>query len=162
MAEKVLIVAMAQNGVIGKDNGLPWRLSGDLKHFKATTSGYPIIMGRNTWESLGRALPNRRNMVISRQADYVAEGAEIFPSLEEAFEACESEEKAFCIGGALLYKAMLHIADRLVVTRVLAEVEGDTVFDEINFDEWKLVAEESHEADEKNEYPFVIQEWVRG
>jgi dihydrofolate reductase len=128
-----IIVAIARNGIIGCTNedgrgALPWHLPEDLKHFKETTSGHPIIMGRKTWESLGRALPNRRNIVITRQADYRAAGAEVFGSLDEALSAVGKETKAFVIGGAELYRQALPLAGQLIITEVDIHAEGDTYF----------------------------------
>lgn len=128
-----IIVAIARNGVIGCTNeagrgALPWHLPEDLKHFKDTTSGHPIIMGRKTWESLGRALPNRRNIVITRQSDYPAAGAEVFGSLEHALAAVGKETPAFVIGGAELYRQALPFAAQLIITEVGLDAQGDTYF----------------------------------
>ena len=127
-----IIVAVARNGIIGATNDagigtLPWHLPEDLKHFKDTTSGHPIIMGRKTWESLGRPLPNRRNMVITRQAGYEATGAEVFGSLPAALEAV-GDAAAFVIGGAELYRQALPLASTLIITEVGMDAEGDTSF----------------------------------
>lgn len=131
-----LIVAVARNGIIGCTNAdgrgaLPWHLPEDLKHFKEMTSGHPIIMGRKTWESLGRPLPNRRNMVVTRQAGYPAPGAEVFNGLNEALAAIGNDETAFIIGGAELYRQALPLAGELIITEVGIDAEGDTVFPEI-------------------------------
>jgi dihydrofolate reductase len=128
-----IIVAIARNGIIGCTNedgrgALPWHLPEDLKHFKETTSGHPIIMGRKTWESLGRALPNRRNIVITRQANYPAAGAEVFGSLDEALSAIGETTQAFVIGGAELYRQALPLAGQLIITEVGLDAEGDTYF----------------------------------
>ncbi|MFB0988086.1 MAG: dihydrofolate reductase, partial [Gammaproteobacteria bacterium] len=127
-----LICAMSENRVIGRDNGLPWHLSEDLKYFRRTTMGNCMIMGRNTWESIGRALPGRTSIVITSNADYQAEGAEVVGSLQQAIERAEAVSKetdstqAFVIGGAVLYQAALPLADTLHLTRVHAQIEGDT------------------------------------
>jgi len=121
-----LIVARARNGVIGRDGTLPWRLPEDLAHFKRTTMGHPIVMGRRTWESIGRPLPGRRSIVVSRQAGFVAAGAEVVPSLDAALSLCAGAEEAFVIGGAHLYRAALPRASRLIVTEIDADFEGDT------------------------------------
>lgn len=131
-SQLAIIVAIARNGIIGCTNedgrgALPWHLPEDLKHFKETTSGHPIIMGRKTWESLGRALPNRRNIVISRQRDYTAAGAEVFTSLPAALSAID-DVPAFVIGGAELYGQALPLAGQLIITEVGIEAEGDTLF----------------------------------
>ena len=121
-----LIVARARNGVIGRDGALPWRLPEDLAFFKRTTMGHPIVMGRRTWESIGRPLPGRRNIVVSRRADYTAAGAEVAPSLDEALRLCAGSAELFVIGGAQLYAEALARADRLIVTEIDADFDGDT------------------------------------
>jgi dihydrofolate reductase len=121
-----LIVARARNGVIGRDGALPWRLPEDLAFFKRTTMGHPIVMGRRTWQSIGRPLPGRRSIVVSRQAGFVAEGAEVVPSLDEALRLCAGSREVFVIGGAQLYAAALPRAQRLIVTEIDADFEGDT------------------------------------
>jgi dihydrofolate reductase len=121
-----LIVASARNGVIGRDGALPWRLPEDLAFFKRTTMGHPIVMGRRTWESIGRPLPGRRNIVVSRQADFVAAGAEVAPSLDEALSRCAGAAEVFVVGGAQLYREALPRALRLIVTEIDADFEGDT------------------------------------
>lgn len=157
-----LVVAAARNGVIGRDGDMPWRLSSDLKRFKSITMGRPIIMGRKTWESLGRPLPGRQNIVITRQPDFTAPGAEVASSLDEALErarALAGEGGVFIIGGGEIYRQAIPQADRLHVTHVEAEVEGDTVFPEIG-PEWKPVHEERVPAGEKDDFPtrYVIYE----
>jgi dihydrofolate reductase len=137
-----LICAMASNGIIGRNNGLPWHLPEDLRYFKATTMGHSIIMGRKTWESIGRPLPGRTSIVVTRDADYVAEGAKVVYSMQDALRLAESiavidgTEEAFVIGGAALYATAMPIADRFHLTRVHAEVEGDTVLS--GFDESRM------------------------
>jgi dihydrofolate reductase len=121
-----LIVARARNGVIGRAGTLPWRLPEDLAFFKRTTMGHPIVMGRRTWESIGRPLPGRRNIVVSRQAGFVAAGAEVVPSLDEALCLCAGAGELFVIGGAQLYGEALPRADRLIVTEIDADFDGDT------------------------------------
>ncbi|MFZ9264589.1 MAG: dihydrofolate reductase [Polynucleobacter sp.] len=144
MVELAIIVARAKNGVIGVNNTLPWHLPEDLKHFKNTTLGCPIIMGRNTWLSLGRPLPGRRNIVVSRNPEFKAEGAETFTSLEDAIDACASVEKAFIIGGAQIYDEALAYVDKLIITEVDTEVEGDAFFPDIDDMMWEEVAREEH------------------
>ncbi|HPR07562.1 MAG TPA: dihydrofolate reductase [Denitromonas sp.] len=126
--EIVLIAAVASNGAIGKDNALPWRLKADLAHFKAATLGHPIVMGRKTWESLGRPLPGRTNIVISRDRNYAAPGALVVNSLAAAVAACADHEQLFVIGGAQIYALALPLADRLLLTEVDASIEGDAFF----------------------------------
>ena len=142
--ELAIIVAKAKNGVIGINNTLPWHLPEDLKHFKNTTTGHPIIMGRNTWVSLGKALPNRRNIVVSRNPEFKAEGAEVFYSLEDAIDACSGNEKVFIIGGAQIYEEALAYADKLIITEVDIEVEGDAFFPEIDDMFWEEIEREQH------------------
>ncbi|AYF89120.1 dihydrofolate reductase [Pseudomonas sp. JS3066] len=147
-----LIAALAQNRVIGRDNQLPWHLPADLKHFKAMTLGKPIIMGRKTWDSLGRPLPGRLNLVVSRQSSLVLEGAEVFPSLEAAIERAdawaraEEAEELMLIGGAELYAQGLVQADRLYLTRVELAPEGDAFFPEVSQQDWRLASSIEHEA----------------
>lgn len=157
-----LICAMSENRVIGRDNGLPWHLSEDLKYFKRTTMGKCMIMGRNTWESIGRALPGRTSIVITSNAEYEAEGAEVVGSLEQAICRAEalSEEagstEAFVIGGAVLYQAALPLADTLHLTRVHAEVEGDTFLHAFDESKWSEVSREEFQHDEANHYDYSI------
>ena len=155
-----LIAAMAENRVIGRDNQLPWRISADLKHFKALTMGKPIVMGRKTWESIGRPLPGRENIVVTRQTGYRAEGCQVVHSIERALDIAGESDEVMIIGGAGLYQQTLGRADRLYLTRVKAEVDGDTWFPEIDAQQWREVACEPHSADEDNEhdYDFVILE----
>lgn len=148
----ILIAARSTQGVIGIDNQLPWHLPADLKRFKETTSGHPIIMGRNTWESLGRPLPNRRNIVISRSKGFEAIDAECFTSLEEALAACESNEQVFIIGGANVYEQAIEFADEMLITEVQTDVVGDAHFPEFEEEDWKITSfdEFPSEADPKN------------
>lgn len=135
-----IVVAMAKNNrAIGLDNKLPWHLPEDLKNFKALTTGKPIIMGRHTWLSLGRPLPNRRNLVISRDLFYKVEGADVFHSLFDAIASCRKEPEVCIIGGANVYKQAIHLATDLYLTEVDVEVEGDAFFPELNLKQWKLI-----------------------
>ncbi len=154
-----IIAAMAKNRVIGKDNKMPWHLPGDLKHFKTITMGKPMIMGRKTFESIGKALPGRRNMVITRQ-DLQFEHCEVYSSLELALEAVADEPEVMIVGGANVYEQVLPLTDRMYLTFVDLEVEGDTVFPAWDERQWREVASESHKADEKNphDYRFVTLE----
>lgn len=149
-----LLVAMAENRVIGRDNELPWRLSDDLKHFKALTMGKPIVMGRKTWESIGRPLPGRDNIVVTRDTSYRAEGAVVVNSIEQALEAAGNCEEVMVIGGEEIFRETLERAQRLYLTLVKGEVEGDTWFPSIDAQQWCEVERESHQADERNEYDF--------
>src|SRR5215203_751915 len=151
-----LIAAVAENGIIGRGGTLPWRLSDDLRRFKQLTMGQTIIMGRRTWESIGRALPGRRTVVVSRNSNFRTniESVETTTSLDGALESADAagDNEAFIIGGAELYRESLAAANRLYLTRVRSVVEGDTYFPEVPWDEWQLVESEEHDANEKNEY----------
>jgi len=151
-----LIVAVSENGIIGRNGGLPWRLSADLKHFKRTTMGHHLIIGRRTWDEVGQPLPGRIMVVVTRSRDLQAEGATIVHSLAEALEVARDDDEPFIGGGAHIYRRALEndVVDRLYITRVHAEVEGDTIFPDVDLDRWELVFEETHEADERNEFPF--------
>ena len=137
-----LIVARARNGVIGRDGRLPWRLPEDLAFFKRTTMGHPIVMGRRTWESIGRPLPGRRNIVVSGQAGFAAGGAEVAPSLDEALRRCAGSDEVFVIGGAQLYAEALPRAGRLIVTEIDADFEGDTHWPAPDPAQWREDARE--------------------
>lgn len=156
------IVAAAENGVIGRGGQLPWHLPADLKHFKLRTTGRPVIMGRKTFDSIGKPLPGRTNVVITRQRDWTAEGVLVAHSLDEALSLPEvaGAEEAMIIGGAQLFAEALPRCDELELTRIHAEVEGDTFF---RFDPegWALDASEELTPDEKNAYPITFETWVR-
>lgn len=157
------IVAISENNVIGKDNQLPWYLPADLKYFKKTTINHPVIMGRKSFESIGNALPKRTNIVISRNPYYIANGVLVAHSLEEALAISgdlEAEE-IFIIGGAEIFRQSLEICDRLYITEVHKTFDGDVFFPEWNKQEWKLLKEEFHEADDKNPYPYTFKTYER-
>lgn len=154
------IVVTDLNNAIGKNNQLLCHLPADLKFFKAITMGSPVIMGRKTYESIGRLLPGRKNMVISRRSDYKIEGAEIYHSVETAISACK-DEKVFIIGGAEIYKHSFHLAHEVYRTLIQHEFEADAYYPEIKKEEFKLVWEECHEADEKNKFKYCFQKWDR-
>jgi len=156
-----VIVAVAQNGVIGSENKLIWHISEDLKRFKAITTGHPVIMGRKTFESLGRPLPNRRNIVVTRNPHYPDEGIEVADSLGEAMGMFSKDEEVFIIGGAEIYRQSMPFADRFYLTVVHHDYEGDTHFPEWNKEEWELVAEERHEHGEKFPYPYTFLDYIR-
>jgi dihydrofolate reductase len=147
-----LIVAMSSNHVIGRDGDLPWRLSADLKRFKALTSGHHIIMGRKTFESIGRLLPGRTSIVLTRQAGFEAAGALVAYGLEAALELAAADDEVFIIGGAEIYRQALPIVDRIYLTEVCTDVDGDTRFPDFNEREWSTVKESQHPADERNEF----------
>ncbi|MDH5393142.1 MAG: type 3 dihydrofolate reductase [Gammaproteobacteria bacterium] len=156
-----IITAMDQNQLIGKKNGLPWKIPADLQFFKKVTMSKPIIMGRKTFESIGRPLPGRRNIIITRDQGFSAEGCEVVFSLEMAIEAVQGVDEAMVIGGANIYQQFLDRADRLYMTRVLGEFEGDAWFPEVDFSQWHLVEKEDHKADEKNECDYSFQVFNR-
>ncbi len=155
-----VIVAVAENGVIGDKNSLLWHISEDLRNFKRITSGHPVVMGRKTFESLGRPLPNRKNVVITRQ-DIEIEGCEVVHSLEEALAMFSADEEVFIIGGAQIYREAMPIADRFYLTRVHHSYEGDTSFPEWKESEWQKVYSERFERGEKYEYPFTFEVYNR-
>lgn len=156
-----IIVAASRNNVIGKDNQLIWRLSADLKRFKALTTGHTIIMGRKTFDSIGKPLPNRTSVIITRQEDYKQEGCTVVHSLEEALEAAKDQEKVFIIGGGTIYEQALDKADELYLTLVHKEFDGDTFFPEIKMSEWESVTRKDCMPDEKNEYPYSFIDYKR-
>ena len=152
-----IIVATSENNVIGAKGDLPWRLSDDLKHFKAVTMGKPIVMGRKTWDSIGRPLPGRQNIVITRQEGFRAEGCDVVASVEEAIKAAGDVDEIMVIGGSQVYELALPFAKRIYLTRVHADVEGDAFFPELDDGEWNLVSDERHRADERNEFDFSFR-----
>lgn len=155
-----LIVAMAQNRIIGRNNKLPWYLPEDLKYFKRVTMGKPIIMGRKTFESIGRPLPGRANIVVTRNEDYAAEGIKVVHDLEQAKALCESitmidgQSEAMVIGGAEIYQQALGYADRLYLTEVHADVEGDASFPDFDRSQWQEVGREDFQASGPNPYAY--------
>lgn len=154
-----LIAAVAENGVIGRDNDLPWRIRDDMLFFVKTTRGHAVIMGRLNFEAMGRPLPGRRNIVVTRDTSYVAEGCETVTAIEEALERAEEggEDEAFVIGGAQIYRLALPYAHRFYRTRVLAEVRGDVVFPEFSPDDWQVEELFRGEVSLDNEHPFVVE-----
>lgn len=156
-----LIVAMDEQGLIGKDNDLPWKISADLQYFRRTTMGKPIIMGRNTHESIGRPLPGRQNIVISSQQNYRAEGCDVVHSIDAALALCSDVEQVMVMGGASLYQQILPLADTLYLTRVHASLDGDTWFPEWSEQDWQLISSEDHQADENNEFDYSFQLYQR-
>lgn len=150
-----LIVAVADNGVIGREGGLPWRLSEDLRRFKQRTLGRPVVMGRKTWESLGKPLPGRTNIVITRRGDYQVDvsGVIVARDLDAAIAAAGDVDEVMIIGGAEIYALALPRADLVELTQVHAIVEGDTVFPTLPSADWKEISRTEHPADERNQYP---------
>ena len=157
-----LVAAMTEDRVIGRDNALPWHLPSDLKHFKRVTLGKPVIMGRRTWESVGAPLPGRRTIVVSRQPDYRATGAEVVPSLDAALRLVAGESEACIVGGAALYEEALPRAHRMELTHIHARgVDGDTYFPAWDPAEWTVVASEDHPADARHAWPMTFRTWER-
>lgn len=156
-----IIVAIAQNGTIGDKNALLWHIKEDMRFFRTTTSGHPVIMGRKTFESLGsKPLPKRKNIVITR-SDVEFEGAFVAHSLEEAIAMTDDDAEVFIMGGAQIYTQALDIADRMYITRVERDYEGDTSFPEVDYSKWKLVAEERYERGEDYDSPFSFLTYDR-
>ena len=153
--ELVIIAAVARRGVIGKDNRLPWHLPEDLRHFKASTLGHPVLMGRKTWDSLGRPLPGRRNLIVSRNRGFAAAGAEVYPGLEQAIAACSEASRVFLIGGAELYRIGLPLASEMLLTEVDLEVDGDAHFPEWMPAQWQDTRRERHVAANGIGFSFV-------
>jgi dihydrofolate reductase len=158
-----ILVAMDERRGIGRDNRLPWRLSSDLKRFRELTMGHHIIVGRKTFESIGKPLPGRETIVVTRDTDYRAEGCLVARSLEEAIEMARErgESEVFICGGAAIYRDSLAASDRMYLTLVHAEVNADTFFPEWNAGEWVELESADREADEKNQYPFTFKLLVK-
>ncbi|RDI46503.1 dihydrofolate reductase [Aquicella lusitana] len=150
------IAALSENRVIGKNNQLPWHLPADLKHFKALTTGHPIVMGRKTYDSIGKPLPQRTNIIMTRDSSFQAPGCRIVNSIEEAKAVAEKEqaEELFIIGGAQIYSQLLPITQRLYLTIVHQMFEGDAFFPDLNMSEWSETERETHRSDEKNPYDY--------
>ncbi len=154
-----IIVAMAKGRVIGKDNDMPWHLPADLQHFRQKTLDKPVIMGRKTYESIGRPLPKRHNIIVSRNKDYKVEGCDVVASLEEAVKIAGDVEELFIIGGGFLYDQTIGQADRLYLTFIDLTVEGDTLFPEYEHLPLKQTASQTHQKDEKNPYNYTFAEF---
>ena len=149
-----LIVAMSKNRVIGRNGDLPWHLSSDLKRFKKLTMGHAIIMGRKTFESIGRLLPGRTTIVVTRQADYDGKGALVAGSLDKALQLAQNNEEVFIVGGAEIYRTALPRIERIYLTSVRVDLEGDTYFPELELQDWKLTEQTEHTSDEKNQFNY--------
>jgi dihydrofolate reductase len=158
-----LIVAVSSNGVIGRDGDLPWRLPADLRHFKSTTMGHHLIIGRATWDEVGRPLPGRTMVVVTRNRAFRAEGVLVAHSVEEALSMVVDDDEPFIGGGAEIYRVALEddLVDRLYITRVHARVEGDTVFPAFDRDRWLLADRVDHPADEKNPHAYSFERYDR-
>ena len=156
-----MIAAAAENNALGKDNELVWHLPDDFKRFKRLTSGHHIIMGRKTFESFPKLLPDRTHVIITRKNDYNPEGAIVVNSLEEALRVSKLDEQPFIIGGGEIYKMGMDTAERIELTRVHGEFDADTYFPEIDEDKWVVVKEQFHEKDDKHDYPFTYLTYER-
>lgn len=161
MPEVTLIAAAAENNELGKDKDLVWHLPDDFKRFKQLTTGHHIIMGRKTFESFPKPLPNRTHLIITRQKDYQPDGAIVVHSLEKALEIAKADEQPFVIGGGEIYKLSMEKADKIELTRVHGTFEADTFFPEIDPEKWKLVSSEFHEKDERHAYAFTYLTYER-
>ncbi len=158
-----LIVAMSANRVIGRDGDLPWHLPGDLRHFKKTTMGHHLIIGRATWDEVGKPLPGRTMVVITRNRRFRADNVLVAHSVDEAVALARDDDEPFIGGGAEIYRQALEagIVDRLYITRIHADIAGDTFFPAIDLDNWLLADRVDHPADEKNEFPYSFERYDR-
>lgn len=156
-----LIVAMDKNRVIGKDNDIPWRIPKDWEYVKNTTQGHAIVMGRKNLESIGRALSNRRNIVLTRKKDFTFDGCEIAHSIEEVFDLCKSEEEVFIFGGEEIYKLFMPYVEKMYITKIHHEFDGDTFFPEVDYGEWEEVSVTKGITDEKNPYTYYFHIYER-
>ncbi len=156
-----IVVAVDEAGGIGKNNQLLWHLPADLKHFKSITTGHPVIMGRKTFESIGRPLPNRRNVVISRQQDLQIEGVEVVNSLKAAYALLAHEDLVFIIGGAQIYRESIQDAEKIHLTTVHHRFEADAFFPEMEPEVWQVVDRETHQADEKNAFSYSFITFIK-
>jgi len=156
MNQTTIVVAISSNNAIGKDNQLLWHLPADLKHFKTITSGHTIIMGRKTYDSIGKPLPNRRNIIITRQIGLLLDGVEVVNSLDQALALCKEETEVFVIGGAEIYRQAISLCDKIELTRVHQEFEADAFFPELDDETWNEVWKEDYLPDEKNKFAYTF------
>jgi len=159
--KRSLVVAVARNGVIGRGNALPWRLPADLAHFKKVTMGHPVVMGRRTYESIGRPLPGRQNIVVTRNSGFHAPGCTVVASLADAWRAAGNVDEVCVIGGTTIFEESLPVADVIHLTEVEADVEGDTYFPAFDRTQWDAKEISRHPADDRNAYPIRILELTR-
>ena len=151
-----LIVAKSSNGVIGKNNAMPWHIPAELKYFKEVTSNHTVIMGKNTLLSIGKALPNRRNIVLTTNPNFVYDNVEVVHSIHEAIALIDKDEEVFVIGGKMIYEQFLPFASKLYITEIEQEFDGDTFFPLINWDDYKLISKRKGLKDEKNNYNYYF------
>lgn len=156
-----LIVAAAENNAIGKDNQMPWHLPNDFKYFKKSTLGHSVVMGRKTFESIGRPLPDRRNIILTRDQNYINPDIDVANSIDEVLTYCRDEREIFIIGGANIYRQTLALAHRVLLTRVHTVVDGDAFFPELPPTEWELTSSEHHQKDEKHAFDYTFEVWER-
>ncbi|MFZ4263587.1 dihydrofolate reductase [Sphingobacterium sp. HJSM2_6] len=157
-----LIVAAAENNAIGKGNQMPWHLPNDFKYFKSTTMDHSIVMGRKTFESIGKPLPGRRNIIISRQHTYLPEDVDVANSLQDVFSYCRDEQEVFIIGGAQIYQQALPLANKVLLTRVHTQIlEADAFFPVLNEEEWQLESSEPQHQDEKHPFDYTFEVYTR-
>jgi len=156
-----LIVAASENNAIGKDNQMLWHLPDDFKYFKRNTVGHSIVMGRRTFESIGKALPERRNIVVTRDQDWVVEDVDVANSIDDVMKYCRDEREIYIIGGANLYKQTLPLAEKVLLTRVHTVINGDAYFPELSDEEWGLSHQEYHPKDDRHAYDFTFEVWER-
>ncbi|TCV12271.1 dihydrofolate reductase [Sphingobacterium alimentarium] len=156
-----LIVAAAENNAIGKDNKMPWHLPNDFKYFKKNTLEHSVVMGRKTFESIGKPLPERRNIILTRDMNYTHEEVDVANSVQEVQNYCRDEREIFIIGGAEIYKQTLPLADKVLLTRVHTTINGDAYFPELLDHEWNLVSAEKHEKDEKHAFDYTFEVYER-
>jgi len=156
-----LIVAVADSGVIGHDNALPWHLPDDLKRFKRLTLGKPVVMGRKTYESIGKPLPGRQNIVVTRDANYRREGITVVHGVDAALEAAAGQAEIMVIGGAELFRLFLPLASRVHLTHVHGDIVGDVKWLPLDVREWKVVESEQHETDERHVYAMTFEVWEK-
>lgn len=156
-----IIVAAAENNAIGKNNQMPWHLPNDFKYFKKNTLAHSVVMGRKTFESIGKPLPERRNIILTRDMNFTHEEVDVANSINEVLNYCRDEREIFIIGGAEIYKQTLPLADKILLTRVHTTVDGDAYFPELLDHEWKLVSAEKHEKDEKHAFDYTFEVYER-
>ncbi len=156
-----LVAAAGNNNVIGGNNKLLWKMPTDMKFFKDLTTGHTVIMGRKTYQSFGRPLPHRRNIIVTRDKNFAMEGCEVVHSLHEALKLADGEKEVFIIGGANIYEQSMAIANKIYLTRIFGNFEGDSYFPAINEKDWQQTTVSEYPADEKNPYPFAFLEYVK-
>ncbi len=157
-----LIVAAAENNAIGKDNQMPWHLPNDFKYFKKTTLEHSVVMGRKTFESIGKPLPERRNIILTRDQNYTSPDADVANNVDDVLTYCRDEREVFVIGGANVYSQFLPLAQKVHLTRVHTVIDGDAFFPELPENEWKLISQEDHLRDERHAFDYSFEVWERG